>query len=158
MAATDWTTLSPELVTGRMTTYELDLYRTKFLDPADDPDADGDPLPEIIEGVISEVRSFVESCQRNTLAASPQIPRACVRSAVNTVIYQLLSRIPRIEISEARTQLYTDAKEFLKGVAKCQPIMPTGSDSTGGSGSGNPSKSGIQKSSALGVVNMLPPI
>jgi hypothetical protein len=119
-----WITITTNDVKTRLAGAELTAYQTAALAVGQT-----DPLPEIIQGVIREVRGRVAACRQNTLGDGDTIPDELLHHALAVIRYRLTTRLP-IAVKEERKQEYDDALETLREVAKCEfvvesPTTPT---------------------------------
>lgn len=104
-----WTPITADDVATRLADAELDAYRTLELGE-DQPD----PLPEIIVGVVQEVRNALAQNERNMLsAAENKLPRGAHHHALAMIRYRLISRLP-VLIDEPRRREYEDALAWLR--------------------------------------------
>ncbi len=102
----------------------------------------GDPLPEIIAQVVSQVRNAIRSCPKNKLHATPGfLPDGAVFHAVAIIRYRLLSRFAvgeRDQPGDARKTEYNEAIRWLELVRSCKEVIeqPDGDGSEPGPGGG----------------------
>ena len=91
-----------------------------------------DPLPEIIQQVVREVRGYVKACAKNagSMGAGATIPDELLGSALAMIRWKMISRLPKTPLAtEQRRDEYKDAIAHLKQVAACQfEIEPAPSD------------------------------
>ncbi len=83
----------------------------------------GDPLQEIIDNVVAEVRTAVATCARNRLDPDPRkIPASLVNDACSLVVYYFATRAPGAKIlaEDARYQAWAKANEKLNRVRSCE--------------------------------------
>lgn len=83
----------------------------------------GDPLQEIIDDVVAEVRTAVATCARNRLDPDVRkIPASLVNDACSLVSYYFATRAPgaRILAEDARYQAWAKANEKLNRVRSCE--------------------------------------
>jgi hypothetical protein len=103
-----WRTITADDVLTRLAGPEMTSYRTKALG-ADQ----ADPLPEIIAGVVAEVRNGIAQNPANRLAAGETVPPGALHHALAMVRYRLISRLP-LEMKETRRLEYQDALTWLR--------------------------------------------
>lgn len=100
-----------------------------------------DPLQEIINSVIAEVRNAVATCPRNRLNPNPQtIPQSLVNDACSLVAYYFATRAPgaRILTEDGRYQAWSKAVDKLNRVRSCEVAVedPTTGAVSGGTSAG----------------------
>ena len=74
------------------------------------------PLPEIIDQVVDEVRGYIAANKSNRLGAGNTIPQKLLRATLSIIRYQLITRLP-VEINEQRTKEYVNAVALMEQVA-----------------------------------------
>lgn len=109
-----WRTLTEDDVVTGLTGPETAAYKTAALKAGQ-----SDPVAEIIEQVVNEVRSHIADCERNTLAAGVLIPERCILHAVAIIRFRLLTRLA-VRATDEREQEYKDARRFLERVSECK--------------------------------------
>lgn len=109
-----WIELTEDDVLTRLAGPELTAYKSAALAVGQ-----ADPLPEVLEGVINEVRGRVAACQANKLGDGDTIPDELKHHALAIVRYRLITRLP-IQMRPERTQEYEDALSALDKVAECK--------------------------------------
>lgn len=100
-----------------------------------------DPLQEIINNVIAEVRTAVATCPRNRLDPDERkIPLSLVNDACSLVAYYFATRAPgaRILTEDARYQAWSKAVDKLNRVRTCEIAVedPVTGNVSGGTSSG----------------------
>ena len=81
--------------------------------------SESDPLPGLISKVTMQVRGAVRSNPDNIVPADTTlVPPAAVPHAVAILRYRLLSKMPDIEISDARRDEYKEALAWLNLVRR----------------------------------------
>lgn len=114
-----WITITTAAVQSRLADAELDAARTAAV-----AEGQADPLTEVIERVISEVRGRVAANSANVLGESGTIPDECEDAALALITFRLYSRLP-VTIPDARKEAKSDALTFLAAVAAGQvAIIP----------------------------------
>lgn len=82
------------------------------------------PLPEIIDQVIREVRGYCAACDRNRLGEGSTIPDELLGAAINRVRYELATRLPVNQLlTDARKEANRDATTLLSRVAACTFVL-----------------------------------
>lgn len=109
-----WISITADDVLTKLAGAELSVFRT-----AATAVGQADPLPEIIEQVVDEVRGYVAACARNTLGSAGTIPAKLKSATLAMIRYRLITRLP-ISIKEERKQEYRDALDLLSDVAACR--------------------------------------
>lgn len=109
-----WITITDADVQTRLAGAELSAYRS-----AAKATGQADPLPEIISGVVDEVRGYVAACDRNTLGAGSTIPEKLKSAALAMIRYRLITRLP-LSIGDERKAEYNDALRLLERVSECK--------------------------------------
>ncbi len=110
-----WRTITTEDVKTRMAGPELAAWTT-----AAKAAGQGDPLPEIIAGVVAEVRNAVAQNAANRLGAGATVPEGALHHALAMIRYRLASRLP-IEQKESRRKEYEDALVWLRSKPLVEP-------------------------------------
>jgi hypothetical protein len=74
------------------------------------------PLPEIITGVVLEIRNAVANNDSNTLGDGETIPQGALHHALAIIRYRLATRLPGMArlIDELRRREYEDAVSWLR--------------------------------------------
>ena len=80
----------------------------------------GSPVAAVIASATAEARDRIAAHSANKLDAAPNtVPEGMVHQLVAIIRYRLLSRLPvQSLITDARTQEYKDARNYLTDVAK----------------------------------------
>lgn len=129
-----WITLTEDDVITKLSGPETAALKTAALQAAQ-----GDPLPEVIEQVVKEIRGYVAACERNTLGAGETIPDELKGAAISRIRFELATRLPVASLlTEDRRTANANAISLLKDVARCgfllvQPETPA-EDQAGGPG------------------------
>lgn len=102
---------------------------------------DADPLQEIINNVIAEVRNAVATCPRNRLDPdTTKIPLSLVNDACSLVAYYFATRAPgaRVLTEDSRYQAWNKAIDKLNRVRTCEVAIedPTTGTVSGGTSTG----------------------
>lgn len=118
-----WITITEDDIKTRLAGAELSAYTS-----AARASGQGNPLPEIITQVVSEIRGYIAACERNTLSVGEMIPDKLLGAALAMIRYRLVTRLP-LSVSDERKQEYTDAIRLLERVADCkfmveEPLEP----------------------------------
>jgi hypothetical protein len=109
-----WIEITEDDVITRLAGAELTAYQTAALGTGQT-----DPLPDIITGVVREVRSRVAACRANTLGSGATIPDEVLHHALALIRYRLITRLP-VGVKEERRKEYEDALAALRDVASCR--------------------------------------
>lgn len=122
-----WVEITEADVQTRLAGAELAAYRS-----AAKATGQIDPLPEIINAVVDEVRGYVAACDRNTLGVGNTIPEKLVSAALAIIRFRLITRLP-LSIGEERKTEYSDALRLLERVSECkfaveEPTVPDTDD------------------------------
>lgn len=108
-----WLALTDTEVKTRLAGAELTALQTAAL-----ADGQTDPLPEIIEQVVDEVRGYISS-GGYTLGTSQTIPARLVGSALALIRYRAATRLPSSGmLDEDRRNEYKDAIRLLERVSE----------------------------------------
>ncbi|NQT93226.1 MAG: hypothetical protein HQ559_10730, partial [Lentisphaerae bacterium] len=78
------------------------------------------PLTEVIEHVVNEIRGHVGACSQNTLGAGSTIPDKLLSAALAMIRFHLASRLPRFPFDETRKLAYVNAESLMRRVADCK--------------------------------------
>ena len=115
-----WIILTTADVQSRLADAELVALRNQQL-AAGQPD----PLPEVIERVVEEVRGYVAGCSSNVLGSAGAIPARLEDAALAIIRTRLASRLPDVGImTEDRRTECQDALRLLRDVAACKFSIP----------------------------------
>lgn len=106
-----WITITENDVKTRLAGAELSAYTT-----AARASGQANPLPEIIEQVVDEVRGYIAANKSNQLGAGMTIPQKLLRATLNMIRYQLITRLP-ISISAERKDDNDKAVALMQQVA-----------------------------------------
>lgn len=110
-----WITLTESDVITKLSGPELAAMKTAALQAAQ-----ADPLPEVIEQVVLEVRGRVAACAANTLGPAGTIPDELKGAAINRIRYELATRLPVATLlSDTRRAANDQAIALLRDVAAC---------------------------------------
>ncbi len=109
-----WRELTEDDVLTTLAGPELNAYRVAALKAGQ-----ADPLAEIVATAVAEARGHIADCAVNRLAAGMTLPSRVVHHVIAIVRYRLMSRLD-MEVGEARTQEYRDARRFLERVSECK--------------------------------------
>ena len=127
-----WITLTEDNLAERLAAAELTAVQTAATGDA------GNPVPEVLESVVAEVRGRVAANDRNDLGPAGTIPEELKAAALALARWRVLSRLPGMRMlqDDARRMEYTDALALLAAVANDnfaieQPEDPIEAD-TGG--------------------------
>jgi len=110
-----WITITENDVETRFAGAELSALKTAAL-----ADGQTNPLTEVIEHVVNEIRGHVAACERNTLGAGSTIPDKLLSSALAMIRFHLASRLPRFPFDDTRKLAYTNAESLMRRVADCK--------------------------------------
>lgn len=117
----NWIVFNREVVTSRIPELESEV--------GSDFDVDAgkirpNPLDQIIESTVAEIRTAIASCSRNRLhPETTRIPLSLVNDACALVSYYFATRMPGVAQTVAedpRYQTWRAAKEKLEAVASCK--------------------------------------
>lgn len=116
-----WITLTEDDVITKLSGPETAAMKTAALQAAQ-----VDPLPEVIEQVVLEVRGRVSACAANTLGAAGTIPDELKGAAINRIRYELATRLPVASLlTDARIRANDQAIALLRDVGSCDfAIVP----------------------------------
>ena len=103
-----WITIKVDDVKTRLAGPELAAYSN-----AARASGQTDPLPEIIAGVVAEVRNAIAQNTANRLGIGATIPPGALHHALAMVRYRLISRLP-VDMKETRRAEYEDALAWLR--------------------------------------------
>lgn len=118
-----WTTITENDVLAGLNASESTAYRTKLLG-----DGQLDPLIEITDQVVAEIREAVRSNPDNVLSSSAdQIPSSAIYHAVATIRYRLLTRL-MVPVSDARTEEWREANRYRRDLATGTIRVESGAD------------------------------
>lgn len=109
-----WVELTEDDVLTRLAGAEVTALKTAAL-----ADGQESPLPEILAGVVREVRGRVAARASNTLGDGDTIPDELLHHALAIVRYRLCTRLPGMKalLDERRLREYEDAVAALRDVA-----------------------------------------
>ena len=111
-----WITLTPNDLTERLTAPEYSAIKTAATGSF------GNPVPDVLAGVVAEVRGRVAACARNRLGPEGTIPEELRATALAIARWRVLSRLPGVGSlqDDARRHEYQDALALLGDVAACR--------------------------------------
>jgi len=110
-----WIELTEADVLRKLAAPELEAARTAVLDAGQ-----ADPLAEVIEEIVREVRGRVAACARNVLGEGSTIPDECQAAALARIRFELATRLPGgVLLDEDRRTANANAIAFLRDVASC---------------------------------------
>jgi hypothetical protein len=118
-----WITITEADVISKLSGPEIAAMKTAALQAAQT-----DPLPEVIDQVVKEIRGYVAACSENVLGDGVTIPEELLGAAINRIRYELATRLPVASLlTQARTDANSQALTLLRDVAKCafKVIAPT---------------------------------
>lgn len=119
-----WITITVADVEQYLLAPQLSALRTAALGQTQ-----GDPLPEIIAGVVEHVRAKIASCPRNRLDADlATIPPSLKAQACYTAIFRAQLRIPVLKMTEHQIKAYENAREDLNRIASCTDAVEQPTD------------------------------
>lgn len=114
-----WITLTETDVITKLSGPETAALKTAALQAAQ-----SDPLPEVIEQVIKEIRGYVAACERNTLGDGETIPDELKGAAISRIRFELATRLPVSSLlTEDRRTANANAISMLKDVARCDFLI-----------------------------------
>lgn len=96
---------------ARLSAPELAAYRAAAIKAGQ-----ADPVPEILGGVVAEVRGYVAGHKPNTLGPPGHIPDTLLDAAMALAVARLPARLP-ITLSDLRKDAKDDALRLLASVA-----------------------------------------
>lgn len=148
-----WTTIETSAVKSRLATAELNALRSLQL-----AEGQADPLEEVIQRVVQEVRGYVATCPQNRLSTGQTVPSSLKDAALALIRYRLATRLPvRSLLTEERKEEGRDALTLLRRVADCkfvidQPDDPEDSNVGGTAAQNlNPQKQNFSRDSLNGL-------
>lgn len=111
-----WITLTVDNVVTKLSGPELAAMQSAALKPAQT-----DPLPEVIDQVVLEIRGFVRACARNLpLGADGTIPDELKGAAISRIRFELATRLPvQSLMTQDRRDANKAALDLLARVAEC---------------------------------------
>jgi phage gp36-like protein len=108
-----WSAITATEVKTRLTGAELTALQTVAL-----ASGQTDPLVEIIEQVVDEVRGYISANTSNTLGASGTVPSKLISAALAIIRYRLCTRLPvKSLLTEDRVKENEAAIRLLEQVA-----------------------------------------
>ena len=108
-----WSAITATEVKTRLTGAELTALQTVAL-----ASGQTDPLVEIIEQVVDEVRGYISANTSNTLGASGTVPSKLISAALAIIRYRLCTRLPvKSLLTEDRVKENKAAIRLLEQVA-----------------------------------------
>lgn len=111
-----WITLSESDVITKLSGPEIAAMKTAALQAGQ-----ANPLPEVIEQVVKEIRGYVAACASNTLGEGDTIPDELLGTAISRIRYELATRLPVSSLlTEDRRRANEDALTRLRDVAACR--------------------------------------
>lgn len=120
-----WTTITENDVLAGLNASESSAYRTKLLG-----DGQLDPLLEITDQVVAEIRDAVRSNPDNILSASAdQVPGSAKYHAVAIIRYRLITRLAGVP-NESRRAEWDRANRWLDQVAQGRIRIESGATGT----------------------------
>lgn len=137
MSSESWIVFDRAVVTSRVPEIEADVGNTF---DASAGDARPEPIDQIIEATVREVRAAVAGCSRNRLDADARkIPHSLVNDACSLVSYYFATRMPGaagVVAEDPRYQAFREAKEKLRRVSACEVAVEDGAtgELVGGNG------------------------
>ena len=110
-----WISITETDVQTRLAGAELSALKTAAL-----ADGQTNPLTEIIEQVVDEIRGYVAACERNTLGEGTTIPQKLLATALAMIRFRLSTRLPGFRVDENRRSENEQAIRLLERVAACR--------------------------------------
>ncbi len=108
-----WISITESDVQSKLAGAELAALKTAAL-----ASGQTNPLTEIIEQVVDEVRGYIGGNRANTLGAAGTIPQKLLSAALAMIRYRLATRLPvKSMITEDRKAEYDGAIRLLEQVA-----------------------------------------
>lgn len=110
-----WLAITEDFVKTKLSGPELNALRTAAL-----AEGQADPLAEIIEDVVKEVRGYVAGCKANTLGAGLTVPDKLKTATMSRIRFELATRLPvKTLLTDDRRTANQDAIKLLTRVAEC---------------------------------------
>ncbi|MBI3986980.1 MAG: DUF1320 family protein [Lentisphaerae bacterium] len=114
-----WSALTETEVTTRLTGAEVTALKSAALAAGQT-----DPLPEIVQQAVDEVRGYIAACRTNTLGAAGTIPSRLISAALALIRYRLATRLPvKALLTEDRVKENEAAIRLLERVASCDFVI-----------------------------------
>lgn len=116
--ATVWISITTDSVSQKLTDPEISAVDTYHTSPGQPS-----PLTETVDGVVKEVRGYIQACAKNTLNDDDDtIPDSLEETALILVRHRLSSRLPDcgILVTDDRQREYEEALQRLRDVASCR--------------------------------------
>lgn len=114
-----WITITEDDVVTKLSGPENSALKTAAL-----KSAQTNPLTEVIEQIVLEVRGHVAACERNTLGAGATIPDELLGAAINRIRFELATRLPVSSLlNEDRKEANRQAIALLQRVAECKFLV-----------------------------------
>lgn len=125
-----WINITEAYVQTRLTGAEVTALKTVAL-----ASGQTDPLPEIVEQVVDEVRGHV-AAGGNTLGSASTIPEKLLSAALAIIRFRLTTRLPKFTSDDNRRREYEDAVRLMERVADGkfrveEPIVEDTEESSG---------------------------
>lgn len=109
-----WQTVQPSALQATLSAPELAAFKTVALE-----DGQAEPLQEIIDQTVEEVRGYI-SAGSFALGAAGTVPFKLMRSTLCVIRYRLITRLPirSPELLEQRRREFEDAQRLFERVAE----------------------------------------
>lgn len=80
-----------------------------------------DPFPRVMADIVERARREIQACPTNKLSATAStIPPELKSQACYLIIEAMQARLPGLKLTEEQRTLISDAKDYLKRIAKCE--------------------------------------
>lgn len=111
-----WITIAESDVITKLSGPEIAAMKSAALQAAQ-----VNPLPEVIDQVVREIRAYVAGCSKNTLGDGSTIPDELLGAAVSRIRFELATRLPVASLlTEDRRTANANALSMLRDVAACR--------------------------------------
>lgn len=111
-----WIALTETQVLTKLSGPEIAAMKTAALQAGQ-----ANPLPEIIEQVVGEVRGYIGACANNTLGPAGTIPDELEGAVISRIRFELATRLPvKSLLTDDRREANRSALSLLRDVAACR--------------------------------------
>lgn len=111
-----WITLTETDVITKLSGPEIAAMKTAALQSGQ-----ANPLPPIIEQIVTELRGYLGACENNVLGLAGTIPDELEGAAISRIRFELATRLPvKSLLTDDRREANRAALTLLRDVAACK--------------------------------------
>jgi hypothetical protein len=115
----DWVCLAAKDMEMVLSATQLELLRSAVLGPGE-----ADPLPELLDGVVRQVRSAVAASGKFLLSADgKKIPKELLADACILALERLQTRIPPLRLSPDQVRSAENARKTLLRISRGEGMV-----------------------------------